>query len=73
MYLIPLLDNPQGQTCEAGWETRSDLSFSSPIRMLVSPGLAGMRVQPCPRKKLSFWLLASSSWLNKSVWLEASG
>ena len=73
MYPVPLLDNPQGQTCEAGWETRSDLSFSSPIRMMVNSGLAGVRVQPCPRKKLSFWLLASSSWLNLPIRLEASG
>ena len=49
MYPVPLLDNPQGQTCEAEWETRSDLSFSSPIRMMVRLGLARPRVQPCPR------------------------
>jgi hypothetical protein len=58
VYPVPLLDNPQGQTCEAGWEPRSDLSCSSPIRMMVSPGLAGMYVQPCPRKNIE--LLATS-------------
>jgi hypothetical protein len=58
VYPVPLLDNPQGRTCEGGQETRSDLSCSSPIRMMVSPGLAGMYVQPCPRKYIE--LLATS-------------
>jgi hypothetical protein len=49
MYPVPLLDNPQGPTCEAGWEPRSDLSFPSPNRMMVRLGLAPPHVQPCPR------------------------
>jgi hypothetical protein len=43
------------------------------VRMMVSSGLAGAHVQPCPRNKIE--LLAISSWLlakPKAVWLKAN-
>jgi hypothetical protein len=42
-------------------EPRFGPLFLDSVRMMVIPGLAGMRVQPCPRNKIE--LLAISSWL----------
>jgi len=60
------------------WEERREPRFGPlflvSVCMMVSSGLAGAHVQPCPRNKIE--LLAISSWLLAKpgeVWQKAKG